>query len=79
MATNLSAEPRDKEAPNKSSTATIYLANDPMFTLRCLPDDDSVTLSNVRDPAQSCRIPGKLLLILAETLVALRKKRALSD
>lgn len=79
MATSLSTEPRDKEAPNKGSTATIYLANDPMFTLRCLPDDDNVTLSNVRDPAQSCQIPAKLLYILAETLLALRKKRALSD
>jgi len=72
-------EPSDREAPHKGSTATIYLGNDPMFTLRSLPDDDNVTLSNVRNPAESCRIPAKLLLILAETLVALRKKRALSD
>ncbi|MBZ5539109.1 MAG: hypothetical protein LAN61_01175 [Acidobacteriia bacterium] len=79
MATSPSMEPRDREGPNKGSTATIYLGNDPMFTLRSLPDDDSVTLSDVRDPAQSCRIPAKLLLILAETFVALRKKRALSD
>ena len=79
MATNPSMEPRDRETPKKGSTATIYLGNDQMFTLRCLPDDDSVTLSNVQDPAESCRIPAKLLLILAETLVALRKKRALSD
>lgn len=79
MPTNPSMEPRDREALNKGSTATIYLGNDPMFTLRSLPDDDSITLSNVRDPAQSCQIPAKLLLILAETLVALRKKRAPSD
>ena len=79
MPTNLSRELRDREAPNKGSIATIYLGNDPMFTLHSLPDEDSITLSNVRDPAQSCQIPAKLLLILAETLVALRKKRALSD
>jgi len=79
MATDLSTEPSDREAPNKGSTATIYLGNDPMFTIRCPADDDSVTLSSVQDPAQSCRIPATLLLIFAETFVALRKKRALSD
>lgn len=79
MSSSHSTEPRDREAPAKSSTATIYLGNDPMFTIRSLPDDDSVTLDNVRDPSQRCRIPGALLLILAETFVALRKKRVLSD
>jgi len=79
MSINLFTEARDREAPNKSSTATIYLGNDPMFTIRCPAEDDCVTLSNVQDPSQSCRIPAKLLLILAETLVALRKKRALTD
>ena len=79
MSTNLVTEPGDREAPHKSATATIYLGNDPMFTLRSLPDDDSITLSNVQDPEQSCRIPAKLLLILTETLVALRKKRASAD
>jgi len=79
MPINLFTEARDREVPDKSSTATIYLGNDPMLTIRCPADEDCVTLSDVRDPAQSCRIPAKLLLILAETLVALRKKRALSD
>jgi len=79
MSINLFTEARDREGPNKSSTATIHLGNNPMFTIRCPAEDDSVTLSRVQDPSQSCRIPAKLLLIRAETLVALRKKRALSD
>jgi len=79
MATNFSAVPGDREAAKKSPTATIYLGDDPRFSLRCPSDEDSVILSNLQDPAQSCRIPAKLLFILAETLLAIRKKRAPSD